>query len=101
MYFSSELAALAAIFAIAWAQYCDPDLNDLCFVEENTADGITFRLAIPSGAEEGFRTALQIVAPVEIGWAGFSWGGAMTGVPLTLAWQNGQDNVTVSSRVTE
>lgn len=97
MHASTIIAALA-LAAGASANYCDPDLSDLCFEEYTNDEGLTLRLAIPADPPEGFRTALQIVAPIETGWVGFSWGGGMTNVPLTMAWRNG-DNVTASSRL--
>ena len=87
-----------ALAATATAQYCEPKLNELCFEEHTTQSGVTFRIAIPAGAEEGFPAALQIVAPSEVGWVGFSWGGAMTNCPLSVAWKNGED-VTLSPRL--
>lgn len=99
---TSALAlALAPLVAGQAAKYCDPDVSDICFVEHlEEESGIVYRLAIPAGAEEGFRTALQIVAPVEIGWAGFSYGGSMIEVPLAVTWQNAGE-VIASSRITE
>lgn len=90
---------LAPLVAGQAAKFCDPDVSDLCFVENlHEESGVTFRLAIPADAAEGFRAALQIVAPVEVGWAGFSYGGNMIEVPLALAWQNGEQ-VIASSRI--
>lgn len=89
------------LLPLAAAKFCDPDVSDICFVEHlEEASGVTYRLAIPAAAEEGFRTALQIVAPVNVGWAGFSFGGSMIEVPLALAWGSGED-VVASSRITE
>lgn len=97
MYILTKLVALALAIGVS-AKYCDVDLNGLCFEEHATDEGVTLRVAIPADPPEGFRTALQIVAPIKTGWVGFSWGGSMTNVPLTVAWKNG-DNVTASPRL--
>lgn len=97
MRLSAKLATLALAASSASAKYCDPDLSDLCFEESTTDSNVTYRLAIPVDAPDGFRAALQIVAPIDMGWAGFAWGGNMIGMPLTMGWKNGQD-VTVSPR---
>jgi len=62
--------------------------------------GVTFRIAVPDGVavKAEFDTAIQIIAPVKLGWVGLAWGGSMTYNPLAISWQNKQD-VTVSSRM--
>lgn len=35
-----------------------------------------------------YESVLQIVSPISIGWVGFSWGGTMPYVPLTIGWVN-------------
>jgi hypothetical protein len=78
-------------------RYCNPTSN-ICYLSyARSASTPTFRIAIPDGSSPPFDTLLQIIAPVDIGWAGFSWGGGMTLNPLTVAWPNG-NNATVSSR---
>ena len=49
-------------------------------------------------ADASYDAVLQIVAPINIGWNGFAWGGSMTYNPLTITWVNGQ-NVMISSRM--
>lgn len=98
---SSSLSLLALSVGLASAQqFCDPDLSDLCFEEKTTNAGITYRFAIPPAAAEGFQTIVQIVAPVEIGWAGMAWSSSMTNGPLTLGWANGE-GVVASGRTSE
>jgi hypothetical protein len=54
-------------------------------------------VALPEVSEAPFDAILQIVAPLDYGWAGFAWGGTMTYNPLLVAWANGED-VVASSR---
>ncbi|RYP80286.1 hypothetical protein DL770_006285 [Monosporascus sp. CRB-9-2] len=60
---------------------------------------ISYRVAIPASATPGqpYDAVLQVVAPVEVGWAGFAWGGGMTRNPLAVNWASGSTPV-VSSR---
>ena len=60
---------------------------------------ITYRVAIPSNVlpNEFYDTVIQVVAPIDIGWAGMAWGGHMIYNPLTVAWKNGR-NIVISSR---
>jgi hypothetical protein len=59
---------------------------------------ITVRVAVPSPAPQGaYDAVIQVVAPLEIGWAGIAWGGSMVQDPLTVAWANGNTAV-VSGR---
>ena len=108
---SSRLIALFLLFFLATShghstklsqrqttsKYCPPS-SSICFLEVITRpSNPVFRLAIPDATTAPFDALLQITAPVALGWAGFSWGGGMTGNPLTVAWPNG-NNATVSSR---
>lgn len=77
--------------AYAQSSYCD-DLGR-CFSSNTNDAGITFGVAIPEVAAAPFPVILQVTAPVEMGWVGFSWGGGMTYNPLTIAWPNGEDLV--------
>jgi hypothetical protein len=63
--------------------------------------GVIYRVAIPAiiPASAEFDTVLQVVAPINVGWAGFAWGGTMTYNPLAIMWANGTNNVVVSSRI--
>ncbi|KAH9222029.1 hypothetical protein DL95DRAFT_432325 [Leptodontidium sp. 2 PMI_412] len=45
--------------------------------------GLFVAVAAPSDA------IIHIVAPIEYGWAAFSWGGTMVWNPLTMGWSNG------------
>jgi len=65
------------------------------------SESITFRIAVPSpvAADQPYDTVLQVVAPLDVGWNGLSWGGQMTYSPLTVSWANNK-NVVVSSRYT-
>ncbi|KAI1134660.1 actin-domain-containing protein [Hypoxylon sp. FL0543] len=78
--------------------FVDADTG-ITFQSYTSTDGITYRLALPAEAsgDAGYDVILQVVAPVELGWAGWAWGGAMTYNPLTLVWKNG-DSVQYSSR---
>ncbi|KAK3335256.1 hypothetical protein B0T19DRAFT_470556 [Cercophora scortea] len=79
------------------SKYCDAK-SSVCYLEVSTTPLYPiFRIAIPDVTSTTFDTLLQIVAPVSLGWAGFSWGGGMTLNPLTVAWPNG-NKATVSSR---
>jgi hypothetical protein len=79
------------------SKYCNPT-NGLCYLQVvPRGTNPIYRIAIPDNASGAFDTVLEIIAPISIGWAGFSWGGSMTANPLTVAWPNGQ-KVTVSSR---
>lgn len=80
--------------------YEDPDTG-LKFSSYTSARGISWRVAIPEDIPEGdkiFDTVLQVEAPIDVGWAGFAWGGHMTYNPLTIVWPNGND-VVLSSRI--
>lgn len=80
-------------------QYCD-STSQVCYLQYSWGTTIpVFRLAVPDSASTGgnYDTLLQIVAPVSVKWAGFSWGGGMTSNPLTVVWPNG-NSATVSSR---
>ncbi|KAK4643125.1 hypothetical protein QC761_409760 [Podospora bellae-mahoneyi] len=109
----SEVAARAAAFLGLTAPvprqfafepdsvaYEDPDTG-LKFSSYTSARGISWRVAIPEDIPEGdkiFDTVLQVEAPIDVGWAGFAWGGHMTYNPLTIVWPNGND-VVLSSRI--
>lgn len=98
MYISARVfvASLVAALPVQASQYYDRDLR-LNFQEHRTEADIFFRVAIPANATPPFDVALQVVAPVTTGWAGFAWGGGMRLNPLTMVWQNGE-GVTASSR---
>jgi hypothetical protein len=60
---------------------------------------IAFRIAVPSPvlANSTYDAVIQVVAPVDVGWAGLAWGGNMLSNPLSVSWANG-NNVVLSSR---
>ncbi|KAI5860899.1 putative iron reductase domain protein [Durotheca rogersii] len=70
--------------------FVDADTG-ITFQSYTSAEGITYRLALPENAtdEAGYDVILQVVAPVELGWAGWAWGGAMVYNPLTIVWHDG------------
>lgn len=76
--------------------YCD-ELGR-CFSSFTNAYGIVWGFAIPEVTEAPFDAILQVTAPVDVGWAGLSWGGSMTYSPLALAWSNG-DGAMIASRM--
>jgi len=80
--------------------FADPETG-LTFASYTSDRGITFRVAIPDPIPEDkvYDTVLQIVAPHDLGWAGWAWGGHMTYNPLAVVWANGTNNVVLSSRV--
>ncbi|KAI9170920.1 Cellobiose dehydrogenase [Paramyrothecium foliicola] len=92
------LTSLSIVQVLAGQRYCDEQLS-LCFQEFSSSMGIRYRVAVPANAVAPFDVALQIVAPTDIGWAGFAWGGEMVNNPLTVAWPN-SDSVIVTSRTT-
>lgn len=80
--------------------YEDPDTG-LTFASYTSDRGIAFRVAIPDPVPEDkiFDMVLQIESPLDVGWAGWAWGGQMTYNPLAVAWANGTNNVVLSSRI--
>lgn len=80
--------------------YEDPETG-LTFASYTTERGIIYRVAIPDPVPEDkvFDTVLQVVAPIDVGWAGWAWGGHMTYNPLAVMWANGTNNPVLSSRI--
>ncbi|KAL2121793.1 hypothetical protein VTJ04DRAFT_2248 [Mycothermus thermophilus] len=62
--------------------------------------GITYRIAIPEGAEyyTSFDVVVQAILPNDVGWAGLAWAGTMVRNPLLVAWRNNNNQVVLSSR---
>ncbi|PGH12260.1 hypothetical protein AJ80_06774 [Polytolypa hystricis UAMH7299] len=75
--------------------YCD-STTGVCYSSYESARGIFYNIALPSTPSND--AIIQIIAPLSIGWAGFSWEGHMSYNPLAVAWQN-DDEVVVSSRL--
>lgn len=71
----------------------------ITFQSTTNSEGITYRLALPAdaSADKPYDVILQVVAPIELGWVGWAWGGSMTYNPLTVVWADGK-NVVYSSR---
>lgn len=80
--------------------YVDAETG-LKYAAYNSDRGIAFRVALPGTLAAGkeFDTIIQIAAPLDVGWAGFAWGGTMTYNPLAIAWANGTSNPVLSSRI--
>ncbi|KAI0425733.1 actin-domain-containing protein [Xylaria sp. FL1042] len=103
MKWASSLAGLLSLFTLASAQsdstsFVDVDTG-ITFQTFTNEVGVTYRLALPAdaSADKAYDVILQIVAPIEMGWVGWAWGGAMTYNPLTVVWANG-DSAVYSSR---
>ncbi|TGJ81929.1 hypothetical protein E0Z10_g6827 [Xylaria hypoxylon] len=103
MKWTSSLAGLLSLSTLVSAQsdsesFVDADTG-ITFQSATNSEGVTYRLALPAdaSAEKAYDVIIQIVAPVELGWVGWAWGGAMTYNPLTVVWANG-NNVVYSSR---
>lgn len=77
-------------------RYCDSQTL-ICYVGWTSTNGITFGIALPATKTAPFDTVLQIVSPVKNGWVGFSWGGTMPYVPLTIGWVNSASNTSIYS----
>ncbi|CAN9316726.1 unnamed protein product [Alternaria alternata] len=77
-------------------RYCDPETS-ICYSGRTGTNGITFGLALPESKTAPFDTVLQIVSPIKNGWVGFSWGGTMPYVPLTVGWMNTASNTSIYS----
>ncbi|PVI00610.1 Auxilliary activities family 12 protein [Periconia macrospinosa] len=95
------LSAAALIFSgPAFAQvkskrYCD-GATGICYAGV-TNNNVLFGIAIPDVKTAPFDTVLQITSPSYNGWVGFSWGGTMPYVPLTVGWVNKNANTTIYS----
>ncbi|GKT50141.1 uncharacterized protein ColSpa_10322 [Colletotrichum spaethianum] len=78
MYVLSATALISSATAQEQRTYCDSLKR--CFASFTSDGGITFGIAIPEGATSGqpYDAIFQITAPIEVGWAGLAWGGAMT-----------------------
>ncbi|KAK0615741.1 hypothetical protein B0T17DRAFT_592458 [Bombardia bombarda] len=106
MHLSRGLTGAAALLGLGRRQF-DPDSSvhvdsetGLTFASYTSDRGITFRVAIPETIPESlvYDTVLQVVAPIDVGWAGFAWGGSMTYNPLAIGWVNGK-NIILSPRI--
>jgi len=102
-----SVTRVAALLGLARRQF-DADSSvfedsetGLTFASYTSDRNITFRVAIPDPVPDDkiFDTVLQVVAPKDVGWAGWAWGGSMTYNPLAVAWANGTSGVVVTSRI--
>jgi hypothetical protein len=86
--------------ATAKWKYCAP--RGMCYGMYATQGTSVYGFAIPDNARYGsaFDIAIRMSAPRGTGWIGLSWGGSMSGAPLTVAWPNG-GTVEVTSRWAE
>ncbi|KAF2872359.1 cellobiose dehydrogenase-like protein [Massariosphaeria phaeospora] len=94
---SGVLAILTgAVSGQAAQRYCDP-VTSICYSGWTGGNGIWIGVALPSTTTPAFDTALQIISPIANGWVGFSWGGTMPYVPLTVGWVNTASNTSIYS----
>jgi hypothetical protein len=77
-------------------RYCDP-ITSICYSGWIGTNGITFGIALPETRTAPFDTVLQMISTKKNGWVGFSWGGTMPYVPLTIGWVNTASNTTIYS----
>ncbi|KAJ8121636.1 hypothetical protein ONZ43_g1962 [Nemania bipapillata] len=103
MKWTSSLAGLLGLFTLASAQSDSESVVDvdtgITFQSSTNSEGVTYRLALPAdaSADKPYDAIIQIVAPIEMGWVAWAWGGGMTYNPLTVVWANG-DSAMYSSR---
>ncbi|KAK0709205.1 hypothetical protein B0T26DRAFT_653749 [Lasiosphaeria miniovina] len=107
MHILRSAAGLAALLGLAPRQF-EPDsvqlfdsVTGLNYSSYTNDRHITYRVAIPDPLPGNleYDTVLQVIAPIDVGWAGLAWGGAMTYNPLAIVWANGTNNVVVASRI--
>ncbi|KAF2108207.1 cellobiose dehydrogenase-like protein [Lophiotrema nucula] len=77
-------------------RYCD-STTSICYSGWTGGNGVTIGVALPSAPAAPYDTVLQIVSPIANGWVGFSWGGTMPYVPLTIGWVNNASSTTIYS----
>ncbi|KAF2642356.1 cellobiose dehydrogenase-like protein [Massarina eburnea CBS 473.64] len=94
-------AAVALAFAgsalgeVKSKRYCDA-ATSICYAGLTTGNTL-IGIALPDVKVAPFDTILQITSPTSNGWVGFSWGGTMPYVPLTVGWQVKAANTTIYS----
>ncbi|KDQ12663.1 carbohydrate-binding module family 1 protein [Botryobasidium botryosum FD-172 SS1] len=90
----SLLPLVGAAFAQQSTPYTDP-ANGITFQSySDPTHGITFRWVFPPLTSPQTEYIGEIVAPIDVGYVGFSLGGSMTYSLLLVAWQNAQTIVT-------
>ncbi|KAL5389094.1 hypothetical protein PMIN03_005816 [Paraphaeosphaeria minitans] len=95
-HFASSLVLLGSALGQASRRYCDI-ASSICYSGWTGGNGVTIGVALPNTTSPKFDTVLQIVSPIANGWVGFSWGGTMPYVPLTLGWVNKAENTVIYS----
>ncbi|KAH3964132.1 hypothetical protein HBI56_167790 [Parastagonospora nodorum] len=94
------LLGIAIVAGSSYSQttqrYCDT-VTSICYSGWMGSNGVTFGVALPQNKTAPFDTVLQIISPRKHGWVGFSWGGTMPYVPLTLGWVNNASNTAIYS----
>ncbi|KAI4685096.1 hypothetical protein J4E81_008909 [Alternaria sp. BMP 2799] len=93
---SLHLIDTIAAYGQTTKRYCDLGTS-ICYSGWTGTNGITFGVALPQSKAAPFDTVLQIVSPINNGWVGFSWGGTMPYVPLTVGWMNSASNTSIYS----
>ncbi|KAF2441767.1 iron reductase domain protein [Karstenula rhodostoma CBS 690.94] len=92
---SSLMLAGSALGQVS-KRYCDA-ASSICYSGWTGANGVTIGVALPNTTSPNFDTVLQVVSPIANGWVGFSWGGTMPYVPLTMGWVNKAANTVIYS----
>ncbi|GAP93364.2 putative cbd9-like protein [Rosellinia necatrix] len=99
MKYASLLAGLLSLVPLVSAQsdstaFLDADTG-ITFQSATNSEGVTYRLALPAdaSAEKPYDVIIQVVAPLEMGWVAWAWGGSMTYNPLTVVWADGENPV--------
>jgi hypothetical protein len=71
-------------------RFCDV-VTSICYASYTNERGVAYCVALPNVADKTVPTyaILQIVAPISIGWSGFTWGGNMLGNSLSVGWSSG------------
>lgn len=93
---SKTLLIVPSASAQTTKRYCDTETS-ICYSGWTGSNGVTFGIALPQAKSAPFDTVLQMVSPRKNGWVGFSWGGTMPYVPLTLGWVNNASETAIYS----
>ncbi|RYP26373.1 hypothetical protein DL768_011741 [Monosporascus sp. mg162] len=98
MKLSAVAVGIAGLTGSALAQDSVPVTDaetGITFQAFTNPEGVSYGIALPANASAagGYDIILQVTAPIEIGWAGIAWGGAMVYNPLSIVWPNGESVV--------
>lgn len=98
MKLSAVAAGIAGLTGSALAQDSVPVTDaetGITFQAFTNPEGVSYGIALPANASAagGYDIILQVTAPIEIGWTGIAWGGAMVYNPLSIVWPNGESVV--------